>query len=146
MNNSIVRRYSELSELLTFKERFEYLKLSGTVGEDTFGFDRHINQKFYMSTEWKRVRDLVITRDLGCDLGMPDMPIGGKILVHHMNPLSVDDIRMGGEFLLNPDFLICVSHDTHNAIHYGDAKLLRKNEICERFEGDTCPWKIKQRR
>lgn len=136
----IIRTYSELSELATFEERYRYLKLSGMVGEETFGFDRVLNQTFYKSLEWKRIRDLVILRDNGCDLGVDGRPIGGKIIIHHINPLTKKDIREATDFLLNPEFLICTSLMTHNAIHYGDENLLMK-DIHERRRNDTCPWK-----
>lgn len=126
--------------LPSFEERFEYLKLGGKVGAETFGFDRYQNQAFYNSPEWKRVRDKVIIRDNGCDLGIADREIGRRVIIHHMNPISVEDIRHSTEVLLNPEFLICVSHDTHNAIHYGDAELLPKDFI-PRSLNDTCPWK-----
>lgn len=134
------RSYSELQKLKTFEERYEYLKLSGHVGVDTFGFDRYLNQRFYKSKEWKDVRNSVILRDNGCDLGVKDQPIRGKIYVHHMNPMSVEDIETLNEQILNPDNLICVSHDTHNAIHYGDKSLLPSYEYVERKPNDTCPW------
>lgn len=135
-----IKSYSELSLLPTFKERFEYLKLGGTVGADTFGFDRIFNQKFYQSYEWKTVRNEIIVRDLGCDLGIEDRQIFGRILIHHMNPISLKDISDATKFLLNPEYLICVSHDTHNAIHYGDIRLVKK-DLVERKPNDTCPWK-----
>lgn len=135
-----IKSYSELSLLPTFEERFEYLKLGGTVGEDTFGFDRIFNQKFYQSYEWKTVRNEIIVRDLGCDLGIEDRQIFGRILIHHMNPISLKDISDATKFLLNPEYLICVSHDTHNAIHYGDIGLVKK-DLVERKPNDTCPWK-----
>lgn len=135
-----VRRYSELILLPTFKERFEYLKLNGTVGTATFGFDRVFNQQFYQSVEWKRVRDEIIVRDCGRDLSIQGREIYGRILIHHMNPITITDIREATPYLLNPEFLICVSHDTHNAIHYGDAELLAVEPI-ERKPNDTCPWK-----
>ena len=134
------RSYHELSKLLTFEERFRYLSLGGGVGKDTFGFDRYLNQRFYASAEWKRVRDTVIIRDSGCDLGIADRVIGGKILIHHMNPVSREDILSRSEDLLNPEYLICVSHATHNAIHYGDESLL-VTVPPERRPNDTCPWK-----
>lgn len=136
----IIKTYSELIALPTFEERFRYLRLRGAVGEDTFGFDRYLNQTFYRSAEWKRVRDLVIIRDNGCDLALEGHEIYGKILIHHMNPITVKDIRTASEFLLNPDYLICVTHATHNAIHYGDEHLLVKAPI-ERTPNDTCPWR-----
>ena len=136
-----IRTYSELIRLPTFEERFRYLQLSGSVGKETFGFDRYINQNFYRSAAWKRVRDQVIIRDNGCDLGIEDRIIYGKILIHHMNPISDKDILNLTDILLNPEYLICVTHDTHNAIHYGDENLLIKEPIV-RFKNDTCPWKI----
>ena len=135
-----IKTYSELIELPTFKERYRYLRLNGRVGKDTFGFDRYLNQNFYKSKEWKRVRDQVIVRDNGCDLGMEDRPIAGKILIHHMNPITDKDILNLTDILLNPEYLICVSHITHNAIHYGDENLLITEPIV-RTKYDTCPWK-----
>ena len=135
-----IKTYSELILLPTFEERFEYLKLSGQVGKETFGFDRYLNQNFYRSAAWRRVRDQVIVRDCGCDLGIEDRMIGGKILIHHMNPIVYTDILNLTDILLNPEYLICVSHNTHNAIHYGDDNLLIKNPIV-RTRNDTCPWK-----
>ena len=135
-----IKTYSELISLLTFEERFRYLQLKGSVGKDTFGFDRYLNQNFYRSAAWKRVRDQVIIRDNGCDLGIEDRLIYGKVLIHHMNPINTRDILDLTEFLLNPEYLICVSHATHNAIHYGDENLLIK-EPAIRTKNDTCPWK-----
>lgn len=135
-----MKTYKELSRLKTFEERFKYLKLYGAVGEDTFGFDRFINQRFYRSVEWRRVRDQVIIRDNGCDLGDPDHPIHGRIIIHHINPIKVEDFNDDPEYLLNPDFLVCVSHNTHNALHYGDENLLPKKWE-PRTPNDTCPWK-----
>lgn len=135
-----MKTYSELIRLATFEERFRYLRLSGGVGYETFGFDRYLNQKFYASTEWKRVRDAVILRDNGCDLGVSDRIIGGKVLIHHMNPLTRDDILNRNDKLMNPEFLICVSHATHNAIHYGSEDLLVTTPP-ERKPNDTCPWR-----
>lgn len=135
-----MKTYRELRRLNTFEDRYKYLKLNGSVGEDTFGFDRWINQQFYRSAEWKRVRDIVIVRDNGCDLGDPDHPIYGRILIHHMNPICKEDFDENPDYLLNPDYLVCVSHDTHNAIHYGDESLLQK-EWTPRKPNDTCPWK-----
>lgn len=135
------RTYSELILLPTFEERFEYLRLKGKIGEDTFGFDRWINQNFYRSKEWKRIRDQIILRDNGCDLGILDREIYGKAIIHHMNPVSVQDIIDATEYLLNPEFLICTTLDTHNAIHYGDASgVLRTNPV-ERKPNDTCSWR-----
>lgn len=135
-----MRTYSELCALSTFEERFRYLRLSGTVGRETFGFDRYLNQRFYSSAEWKRVRRDVIIRDNGCDLGILDRSIGGKILIHHMNPISNEDLLNQSDALMNPEYLICVSHGTHNAIHYGDESLL-VTVPPERKPNDTCPWK-----
>lgn len=136
----ILKTYSELIQIPTFEERFEYLKLDGNVGEDTFGFDRWMNQIFYRSPEWKRIRDEVIIRDNGCDLAMPGHEIYGRILIHHMNPISVDDIERRTDLLLNPEYLISTVHRTHNAIHYGDKNLLPQGPIV-RIPNDTCPWK-----
>lgn len=135
-----IRTYSELIQLPTFEERFQYLRLNGVVGKDTFGFDRYLNQQFYRSAAWKHIRDIVIIRDNGCDLGIEDRMIGNRILIHHMNPIDDKDILDQTSFLLNPEYLICVSHITHNAIHYGDEDLLVKAPIV-RTKNDTCPWK-----
>ena len=135
-----IRTYSELITLPSFVDRFDYLRLNGVVGEDTFGFDRYLNQVFYRSQRWKKVRDYVIIRDNGNDLGMDGYEIAGRILIHHMNPITITDIEEESDFLLNPEFLICTSHNTHNAIHYGDESLLIKGPI-ERVKFDTCPWK-----
>ncbi|MDY5277051.1 MAG: hypothetical protein SPH06_04255 [Erysipelotrichaceae bacterium] len=136
-----IRTYSELSKLRTFKERYEYLKLSSFVGEDTFGYDRYLNQQFYKSIAWKRVRDQVIIRDNGCDLGIDDRYINSRIYVHHMNPITKSDIINLTEYLLNPEYLICVSKNTHDAIHYGSEELLYTNHMVERRPNDTCPWR-----
>ena len=135
-----IRTYSELILLPTFEERFKYLQLNGRVGDDTFGFDRYINQNFYRSTEWKRIRDLIIMRDNGCDLALEGYEIYGRILIHHMNPITVKDVELSTEYLMNPEYLICVTHNTHNAIHYGDEKLINKGLVV-RTKNDTCPWK-----
>ena len=135
-----IRTYSELIAIPTFEERFKYLQLNGNVGAETFGYDRVFNQRFYSSLEWKRLRDEIIFRDNGCDLGILDRRIMGKIFIHHMNPIMLEDIRESSEFLLNPEYLICMSFETHNAIHYGDENLLFKAPI-ERKQYDTCPWK-----
>ena len=132
--------YTELSKIQTFEDRFEYLKLGGVVGKDTFGFDRYLNQEFYRSNEWRRVRNLVIIRDNGCDLGILGREVRDKIIIHHMNPINIDDFRNATDFLLNPEFLICTSHRTHNAIHYGNESLLLTLPK-ERSMYDTCPWK-----
>lgn len=136
----MIRRYSELILLPTFLERFGYLSLSGKVGEETFGFDRYLNQLFYRSKRWRSVRNEIIVRDNGCDLGIEGLDVSDKIIVHHMNPVSLEELEFDNESLYNPDFLICVSHQTHNAIHYGDANLLPKAPV-ERKPNDTCPWK-----
>ena len=138
---TMIRTYSELSELRTFKERYEYLRLDGVVGADTFGFDRYLNQIFYRSMEWKSVRDFVIVRDNGCDLGIEGHEIYGKILIHHMNPISVEDILKRSDLLLNPEYLISTVLTTHNAIHYSDESILVTEPIA-RSRNDTCPWKI----
>lgn len=136
-----IKTYSELSEFATFEERFEYLRLGGRVGADTFGFDRIFNQMFYSSTEWKAVRREVIIRDNGCDLGIEGHEIyGQRLIIHHINPISLEDIERKADILLNPEFLITTTHSTHNAIHYGDSSLLVTGPI-ERQQYDTCPWK-----
>lgn len=135
-----IKTYSELITLPTFEERYRYLRLQGIVGKDTFGFDRYLNQKFYRSAEWKRVRDQVIIRDNGCDLCVEDRMIHGRILIHHMNPITDKDILNVTDALLNPEFLICVTHETHNAIHYGDENQLVSAPVVRR-PNDTCPWK-----
>ena len=135
-----IRTYSELSKLKTFRERYEYLKLDGAVGEETFGFDRYINQMFYKSEEWKRIRNYVITRDNGCDLGIQDRKIvDSVILVHHMNPITKEDIINKNEILLDPEYLITTIKPTHDAIHYGDESLLAEDLVI-RSKNDTCPW------
>ena len=136
----MIRTYRELSRLDTFEERFLYLKLSGAVGSATFGFDRYLNQEFYRSNLWKRARRDVIARDYGCDLGLEGNEIFDKVYVHHMNPMSPDDIKYSNFDIVNPEFLICVTHDTHNGIHYGDEKLLRRRRHVERRPGDTKLW------
>lgn len=137
----MIRTYSGLIKLPTFTERFQYLRLDGAVGESTFGFDRFLNQTFYRSIEWKAVRDFVIARDNGCDLGVDGYEIYGKILIHHINPISAKDILDRSAYLMNPEYLICTTHATHNAIHYGDESLLPKVPE-ERTRNDTCPWKL----
>ena len=135
-----IKTYSEMIALSTFEERYRYLRLTGVVGEETFGFDRYLNQIFYRSQKWKRIRDFVIVRDNGCDLGMEGFEIYGKIIIHHMNPITIEDIERESEFLLNPEFLICTTLNTHNAIHYGDESLLTTAPIV-RSKNDTCPWR-----
>lgn len=135
-----IKTYSELVKFQTFDERFEYLKLNGEVGRDTFGFDRWINQTFYRSSIWKKLRDQIIIRDNGCDLGLNGFEIPRRIIIHHMNPITIRDIELQSDFLLNPDFLICTSHSTHNALHYSDEQLIIKEPV-KRFKNDTCPWR-----
>lgn len=135
-----IRTYSELITFPTFEERYQYLRLNGSVGRETFGFDRYMNQFFYRSPEWKKVRNEVIARDNGCDLGVEGREIFGRVLIHHMNPISPEDIRGRSDLLLNPEFLITTVHNTHQAIHYGDESLLILSPI-QRARHDTCPWK-----
>lgn len=135
-----IKTYSDLVRLNTFEERFNYLKLNGVVGDTTFGFDRYLNQFFYKSNKWRRIRNEVIIRDGACDLGIEGRDIYGRIIIHHMNPISLKDINEESDYLLNPEYLICVTHDTHNAIHYGDENLLTKDPII-RKPNDTCLWK-----
>lgn len=135
-----IKCYSELVLLPTFEERFRYLRLDGVVGQETFGFDRYMNQYFYRSKEWRRVRDIVIARDAGCDLGIAGHEIFGRVLIHHMNPIRPEDIRGRSDILLNPEYLITTVHETHQAIHYGDENLLITVPI-PRARNDTCPWK-----
>lgn len=136
------RSYSELIKLSTFIERFQYLKLHGSVGKETFGYDRYLNQVLYHSPEWKRLRHKIIVRDNGCDLGIDDREIGSsaKILIHHMNPITLQDILNRDPKLFDPENLICCSETTHNAIHYGDENLMMM-DVTERRPNDTCPWK-----
>ena len=135
-----IRCYSELIALPTFKERFEYLKLSGKVGMDTFGHDRYLNQILYRSPEWKRFRNRIIIRDNGCDLGVEGRDIVGKIIIHHINPITVEDVLNRNPMIFDEENVISTQHITHNAIHYGDEDLLMKDPI-ERTANDTCPWK-----
>lgn len=136
----MIRTYSELILLPTIKERFEYLKIGGKVGAETFGFERYLNQVLYRSAEWRKLRDEVIIRDNGCDLADPDYEIHGRIIIHHMNPISKEDIVRRSDLVLNPDYLICTSFDTHNAIHYGDYSLIPHLPE-ERAPNDMCPWR-----
>lgn len=135
-----IRSYRELRQLRTFQERFEYLKLGGVVGRETFGFERYLNQTFYRGAEWKRTRQGIIVRDNGCDLGIPGLEIFDKIIVHHMNPITARDIELSRDIIFDPDNLICCSHETSNAIHYGDASLLVRLPQ-ERRKGDTLLWR-----
>ena len=136
------KSYSECIIFPTFEERFEYLKLSAAIGVATFGSDRYLNQIFYRSPEWKKVRRDVIIRDNGCDLGIEDRTIRGQIYIHHINPITMEDIAKRTRQLFDPENLICVSHATHNAIHYGDVNLLTPSKPIERTPGDTCPWLV----
>ena len=135
-----IRTYSELITIPTFEERFEYLQLKGSVGKDTFGYDRHLNQVLYRSPEWKRLRNQIIIRDDGCDLACDGYDIYGKVLIHHLNPITVEDVLTRSRKVFDPDNLVCVSHSTHNAIHYGDVDLLVTGPII-RTKNDTCPWR-----
>ena len=136
----MIRTYSELSTITSFKDRFRYLKLDGAVGEATFGFDRYLNQLFYQSQRWRRIRDEVIVRDCGCDLGIEGYEIYKYAMIHHMNPITAKDIQDESEYLLNPEYLITTTQRTHNAIHYGDEDLLLTMPV-ERTQNDTCPWR-----
>lgn len=134
-----IRCYTELIRLSDHLSRFNYLSLRGTVGDSTFGFDRYLNQQFYRSKEWRDLRYHIIARDEGCDLGIPGLEIHERIYIHHMNPMVAEDIVEGNDAILDPEYLISVSHDTHNAIHYGDPSLLRQPYV-ERKRGDTKLW------
>ena len=136
----MIRTYSNLIQIPSFEERYRYLKLSGKVGATTFGMERYLNQFFYNTDEWKQIRRHVILRDYGCDLAVRDREIMGLIFVHHMNPITKEDIVRRSNFLLDPEYLVCVSKNTHDAIHYGDESLLLLPFI-ERRPNDTCPWK-----
>ena len=145
MTKKMTRNYEDLIRLKTFEERFDYLKLDGSAGVATFGFDRYLNQMFYKSREWRAIRDYVIVRDNGCDLGMEDHEINSGVIIHHMNPISKKDITDRSEFLLEPEYLITTILSTHNAIHYGDETLLNNRMLIQRSINDTCPWrKIKE--
>lgn len=135
-----IRTYSELARLQTFEDRYEYLRLGGKVGAETFGYDRYLNQMLYRDPEWLEARDKVIIRDNGCDLGIPDRKIAGRILVHHMNPITKDQILSRDPAIFNPEYLISTMKSTHDAIHYSDEKLLMKDPV-ERTPNDTCPWR-----
>lgn len=135
-----IRTYSELSKLETFEERYRYLRLLGSVGVETFGFDRYLNQMLYRCQRWRTTRDKVIIRDNGCDLGIPGRDIYGRIIIHHMNVVTIEDLRREEEWIFDPEFLISTTHQTHNAIHFGDERLLAKAPI-ERTKNDTCPWR-----
>lgn len=134
------KTYSELIKIPTYEERFQYLQLKGAVGKDTFGYDRYLNQILYNSPEWKRLRNRIIIRDNGCDLGCEGYEIYGRVLIHHLNPITVEDVVSRNPIVFDPENLICVSHNTHNAIHYGDESLLILAPV-ERTKNDTCPWR-----
>lgn len=138
-----IRTYSKLILLPTFEERFRYLQVPGAIGADTFGYDRYLNQKFYTSAEWRRIRRDIIIRDNCCDLGIEGRDIFNSrdVIIHHMNPISAEDLINRTEFSINPEYLICVSFDTHNAIHFGDENLLKSKELVIRKPNDTCPWR-----
>lgn len=135
-----IKTYSELITIPTFEERFEYLQLKGSVGKDTFGYDRHLNQVLYRSPEWKRLRNQIIIRDCGCDLACEGYDIHSKVLIHHLNPITVEDVLARSRKVFDPNNLVCVSHNTHNAIHYGNVDLLVTGPII-RTKNDTCPWR-----
>lgn len=135
-----IKTYSELITIPTFEERFEYLQLKGSVGKDTFGYDRNLNQVLYRSPEWKRLRNQIIIRDCGCDLACEGYDIHSKALIHHLNPITVEDVLARSRKVFDPDNLVCVSHNTHNAIHYGNVDLLVTGPII-RTKNDTCPWR-----
>ena len=136
----MIRTYTELSRLKTYKERFEYLKLDGVLGSSTFGDNRYVNQQFYRSERWRRIRRKVILRDMGCDLGVEGYDINKGIIIHHMNPVMLSDIMDETDILLNPEYLICCSHDTHNAIHYGNASNV-PDLFATRTQNDQIPWR-----
>lgn len=136
----MTRTYTEMMSYDSFDDRFAYLRLDGRVGKDTFGYDRYLNQAFYKSAEWKRIRNEIILRDNGCDLAHPDYQIVGRVYIHHLNPVTKKDVLDRSSILLNPEYLVCVSYDTHQAIHYGDESLLQP-DLVERKPNDTCPWR-----
>lgn len=139
-NTTIIKTYSELITIPTFLERFEYLKIGGRIGEETFGYDRYLNQIFYTSNEWRTFRRDMIIRDNGCDLVMSDREISGQIILHHINPITVEDVLNRAPCLFDPENVVCVTPNTHRAIHYGDKHLLVSDPII-RYKNDTCPWK-----
>lgn len=137
----MIRCYSDLIKMDTFEDRFNYLSLHGRVGQDTFGYERYLNQMLYKNYKWRHLRNQIIIRDNGCDLALEGYDIHDKIYIHHMNPITAEDIENNSEYLWNPEFLICVSFSTHNAIHYGDTNYLNRNKVIERSPNDTIPWK-----
>jgi hypothetical protein len=136
-----IRTYSELKNIKTFEGRYSYLQLKGIVGNSTFGFDRYLNQALYQTGRWKRTRDIVIIRDDACDLGIPGYDIYDRILVHHMNPITIEDVELDKDYIYDPEFLICTTYNTHTAVHFGNEDSLPK-PIIERSKNDTCPWKL----
>lgn len=136
----MIRCYSELKRIESFRERYRYLKLSGIVGESTFGFDRYLNQLLYGSKRWKKTRNDIIIRDEACDLGVEGYEVRHRIMVHHMNPITIEDVELDRDIIYDPENLICTSMNTHNAIHFGDESLIPKPPIVRR-KNDTCPWK-----
>lgn len=136
----MIRTFRELRKIKTFEERYNYLRLNAIVGESTFGYDRYLNQALYTSKRWRNSRDIVIVRDDSCDLGMEDYEIHGRILIHHMNPITIEDVELDRDIVYDPELLICTSKITHDAIHYGDELLLPK-KLIERKRNDTCPWR-----
>lgn len=136
-----IKTYSELIKLNTFEERFKYLEIGGHIGIESFGFNRYLNQNFYRSYEWQRLRDRIIVRDNGQDLGVDGYPINGKIIIHHINPITIEDVLDRNPDIFNPEYLICVSHQTHNAIHYGDDSYTNRYSLVERKPNDTTPWR-----
>ena len=136
---SMMRTYSELIQIPTYEERFEYLQLHGEVGKDTFGFDRYLNQKFYRSTEWRQLRNSIVVRDKACDMACKDYEIYDRIVIHHLNPITVDDFINNRDSIMDPEFLVCVSPLTHKAIHFGDFELINQT-YTERRRGDTTLW------
>lgn len=136
------KSYSELSQLKTYEERFKYLQIGGRVGIETFGYDRYLNQVFYNSPEWKKVRDQIIIRDNGCDLGLEGYPIQGKVIIHHINSINIDDVLEVNPDIFDPEYLVCVSHLTHSALHYGDDTYPDRFKVVERKPNDTIPWRM----
>lgn len=142
MKQNAKKSYAELVRLASYEDRYNYLKTSCSVGDSTFGFDRYLNQRFYKSKDWEKTRDAVIIRDGGCDMGLSDYPISGEYLVHHINPLTIDDINNGSDSLLDLNNLVLVSKKTHNAIHFGDDTIVKEKKVTDRAPNDTCPWKL----
>lgn len=143
MKTKAIRTYSKLQLLSNFRDRYDYLRIGGAVGKETFGYDRYLNQALYTSSRWRKTRQYIIIRDNGCDLGIDGFYIQDMILVHHMNPLSIRDVEEERDEIFDPEFLICVSRQTHNAIHYGDEAQLPQFTFIERCKFDTCPWKAR---